>query len=131
MENAVFWDVKTQFVLHRRHITSPLQCPATACRCGVEPWQLMHPIGSGNVPSCVDMSCRPNESSSSRSGSCECPWYLSGKDPERGINLKFCVMMTVSVSSAQSSWLLTQRFEVRFRSLPNFLRSSGSVTEST
>jgi hypothetical protein len=24
MKNGVFWDIKTQFVLHRRHITSPL-----------------------------------------------------------------------------------------------------------
>jgi hypothetical protein len=24
MKNVVFWDIKTQFVLHRRHITSPL-----------------------------------------------------------------------------------------------------------
>jgi hypothetical protein len=23
MKNGVFWDIKTQFVLHRRHITSP------------------------------------------------------------------------------------------------------------
>jgi hypothetical protein len=29
MENGVFWDIKTQFVLHRRHITSPLQSPAS------------------------------------------------------------------------------------------------------
>jgi hypothetical protein len=29
MEIAVFWDIKTQFVLHRRHITSPLQSPAS------------------------------------------------------------------------------------------------------
>jgi hypothetical protein len=28
MKNGVFWDIKTQFVLHRRHITSPLQSPA-------------------------------------------------------------------------------------------------------
>jgi hypothetical protein len=28
MKNAVFWDIKNQFVLHRRHITSPLQSPA-------------------------------------------------------------------------------------------------------
>jgi hypothetical protein len=28
MTNAVFWDTKTQFVLHRRHITSPLQSTA-------------------------------------------------------------------------------------------------------
>jgi hypothetical protein len=28
MKNAVFWDIKTQFVLHRRDITSPLQSPA-------------------------------------------------------------------------------------------------------
>jgi hypothetical protein len=25
MKNVVFWDIKTQFLLHRRHITSPLQ----------------------------------------------------------------------------------------------------------
>jgi hypothetical protein len=28
MKNAVLWDIKPQFVLHRRHITSPLQSPA-------------------------------------------------------------------------------------------------------
>jgi hypothetical protein len=28
MKNAVFWDIKTQFVLHRRHIASLLQNPA-------------------------------------------------------------------------------------------------------
>jgi hypothetical protein len=28
MKNAVFWDIGTQFVPHRRHITSPLQRPA-------------------------------------------------------------------------------------------------------
>jgi hypothetical protein len=25
MKNIVFWDIKTQFLPHRRHITSPLQ----------------------------------------------------------------------------------------------------------
>jgi hypothetical protein len=25
LKNAVFWDIRTRFVLHRRHITSPLQ----------------------------------------------------------------------------------------------------------
>jgi hypothetical protein len=29
MKNVVFWDIKTQFVLHRRHVTSPLQSPAS------------------------------------------------------------------------------------------------------
>jgi hypothetical protein len=29
MKNVVFWDIKTQFVLHTRHITSPLQSPAS------------------------------------------------------------------------------------------------------
>jgi hypothetical protein len=29
MKNSVFWDLKTQFILHRRHITSPLQSPAS------------------------------------------------------------------------------------------------------
>jgi hypothetical protein len=27
MENAVFWDIRTHFVPHRRQITSPLQSP--------------------------------------------------------------------------------------------------------
>jgi hypothetical protein len=27
MKNGVFWDVRTQSVLHRRHITSPLHSP--------------------------------------------------------------------------------------------------------
>jgi hypothetical protein len=31
MRNVVFWDIKTQFVLHRRHVTSPLQSPASYC----------------------------------------------------------------------------------------------------
>jgi hypothetical protein len=29
MKNVVFWDIKPQFVPHRRHITSPLQSPAS------------------------------------------------------------------------------------------------------
>jgi hypothetical protein len=32
MKNVVFWDIRTQFVLHRRHITSPLQIPASYVR---------------------------------------------------------------------------------------------------
>jgi hypothetical protein len=31
MKNVVFWDINTQFVLHRRHITSPLQSPDGLC----------------------------------------------------------------------------------------------------
>jgi hypothetical protein len=31
MKNVVFWDIKTQVVLHRRHITSPLHSPASQC----------------------------------------------------------------------------------------------------
>jgi hypothetical protein len=31
MKNAVFWDIRTQFVVRRRHITSPLQSPAGYC----------------------------------------------------------------------------------------------------
>jgi hypothetical protein len=27
MKNVVFWDIKPQFLLHRRHITSLLQSP--------------------------------------------------------------------------------------------------------
>jgi hypothetical protein len=29
MKNAVFWDIKTHFVLHRRHITFQLKRPAS------------------------------------------------------------------------------------------------------
>jgi hypothetical protein len=29
MKNVVFWDIKTHFVPHKRHITSPLQSPAS------------------------------------------------------------------------------------------------------
>jgi hypothetical protein len=29
MKNAVFWDIKTELVPHSRHITSPLQSPAS------------------------------------------------------------------------------------------------------
>jgi hypothetical protein len=28
MKRAIFWDIKTQFIPHREHITSPLQSPA-------------------------------------------------------------------------------------------------------
>jgi hypothetical protein len=31
MKNAVFWDIKTQFVPHRRYITSSLHSPASLC----------------------------------------------------------------------------------------------------
>jgi hypothetical protein len=31
MKNGVFWNIKTQFVPHRRHIMSPLQSPASSC----------------------------------------------------------------------------------------------------
>jgi hypothetical protein len=36
MKNVVFCDIKTKFVLHRRHITSPLQSPATYSYVGFE-----------------------------------------------------------------------------------------------
>jgi hypothetical protein len=31
MKNVVFWDIKTHFVPHRQHITSPLQRPVDYC----------------------------------------------------------------------------------------------------
>jgi hypothetical protein len=31
MKNVVFRDINTQFVPHRRHITSPVQSPASKC----------------------------------------------------------------------------------------------------
>jgi hypothetical protein len=35
MKNVVFWDIKTLFVLHRRHITSPLQSSAKSMLCKI------------------------------------------------------------------------------------------------
>jgi hypothetical protein len=31
MKNVVFWDIKTQFVPHKKHITSPLQVLVSLC----------------------------------------------------------------------------------------------------
>jgi hypothetical protein len=36
MKNVVFWDIKTQFVPHRKYIKFPLQSPAGYCRVGSE-----------------------------------------------------------------------------------------------
>jgi hypothetical protein len=36
MKNAAFWDIRTQFVPHRKHVTSPLQSPAGECYVRVE-----------------------------------------------------------------------------------------------
>jgi hypothetical protein len=33
MKNVVFWDIKTQFLPHRRYITSPLQNPEKLMLC--------------------------------------------------------------------------------------------------
>jgi hypothetical protein len=35
MKNVVFWDTKTQLVLHRRHITSPLE-PSQLMLCKIQ-----------------------------------------------------------------------------------------------
>jgi hypothetical protein len=31
MKNVVFWDIKHEFIPHRRHITSQLRSPASQC----------------------------------------------------------------------------------------------------
>jgi hypothetical protein len=31
IKNVIFWDIETHFVLHRRHINSLLQSPASKC----------------------------------------------------------------------------------------------------
>jgi hypothetical protein len=31
MKNAIYWDIKTQFVPHRKHIISPLRSQAGEC----------------------------------------------------------------------------------------------------
>jgi hypothetical protein len=36
MKNVVFWEIKIQFVRHRRHIASPQQIPASKCFIRVE-----------------------------------------------------------------------------------------------
>jgi hypothetical protein len=40
-KNAVFWDINPQFVLHRGHITSPLQSPAGQCYVRLEVFKAM------------------------------------------------------------------------------------------
>jgi hypothetical protein len=36
MKNVVFWDINTQFIPHRKHITPVLQSPAGYCYVGFE-----------------------------------------------------------------------------------------------
>jgi hypothetical protein len=36
MKNAVFWDIKTQFVPRGKHVTSPLQSPVSQCYVRIE-----------------------------------------------------------------------------------------------
>jgi hypothetical protein len=31
MKNVVFWNIKTQFLPHRKHMTSPVQSPDSYC----------------------------------------------------------------------------------------------------
>jgi hypothetical protein len=31
MKNAIFWDIKAQFLPHKKHITSQLHSPANKC----------------------------------------------------------------------------------------------------
>jgi hypothetical protein len=50
------------------------------------------------------------------------------------LDVRYCTPMTAWPplwSSGQSSWLLTQRTQVRFLMLPDFLSSSGSGKGST
>jgi hypothetical protein len=44
---------------------------------------------------------------------------------------RHCLLRPPLWSSGQSSWLQIQRSRIRFRALPDFLRSSGSGTGST
>jgi hypothetical protein len=55
-------------------------------------------------------------------------WECSEED-----NIRECVRISGPplCSSGQSSWLLIQRYRVRFPALPDFLSSSGSGTGST
>jgi hypothetical protein len=41
MKNAVFWDIKTQFEPHRRHITSPLQSATLQCYVSFEAFTML------------------------------------------------------------------------------------------
>jgi hypothetical protein len=59
MKNVVFWDIKPQFVLHRRHITSPLQSPAGQCYVRFE---VFTAVTMENVVFCIS-SQRPSVAS--------------------------------------------------------------------
>jgi hypothetical protein len=41
MKNSVFWDINTQFLPHRRHVTSLLQNPACFHGCNYEEYLLL------------------------------------------------------------------------------------------
>jgi hypothetical protein len=41
MKNVVFWDIRTQFVAHRRHIAPPLQSSASECYAKFEVFSAM------------------------------------------------------------------------------------------
>jgi hypothetical protein len=72
-------------------------------------------------------------------------WRWKGSLQVRGVQIQRTVSLDSSVgilnrlsagrpplwSSGQSFWIHIQRFRVRFPALPDFLRSSGSGTEST
>jgi hypothetical protein len=54
--------------------------------------------------------------------------FFTAHFPVSSVRLVLGIYIAVS---GQSSWLLNQRFRVRFPELPNFLSSSGSGTGST
>jgi hypothetical protein len=97
MKNAVFWDIKTHFVPHRRHIMSPLQSPAGQCyvRFGVITAVSMKNAIFWNVTPCV--SCR-----SDISEECMAPVIRVKRINELGTAL--------AVTSNRSTLFLARRF---------------------
>jgi hypothetical protein len=60
MKNAALWDIKAQFVPHRRHITSPLESPVsceerTGALCPKD--DVLHSHRRENLKSYMKLSC--------------------------------------------------------------------------
>jgi hypothetical protein len=144
MKNVVFWDIKTQFVLHRRPITSPLQSSAGYYYVRFEVFTAL------TMKNVVFWDIKTQFVLHGRH---ICLRYRTSTilDPvilraiRRSI-FRLCPVINLQIqhlqylilllgppvwSSGQNSWLQTQRSRVRFPPLSDLLSSNGSGTGST
>jgi hypothetical protein len=78
---------------------------AGACHGGVQSGKLMYPRTTGYAPSCVYMSCRPNESHVSEQQTFD--RNMSDKNLEQRTNIKFCVKIDKNAIETLDLLILT------------------------